>query len=276
MTYETITVKPISPVLGAEISGVDLREPLGNQTFAEIHQALMEHLVVFFRDQDIDWEQHKAFGRRFGPLHIHPTAPSPEGHPEILVIHADENSKTIAGENWHSDVTCDAEPPMGSILHLHEVPSPGGDTMFANMYAAYEALSAPIKSLLDGLNARHESRHVHRGRLGIKGKMRDGVDTYPESVHPVVRTHPETGRKALFVNENFTTRIEELKPAESKALLEFLYRHIATPEFHCRFHWQPKSIAFWDNRSTQHRALWDYYPQTRHGYRVTVAGDRPY
>ena len=275
MTYETITVAPISPVLGAEISGVDLRQPLDNQAYAEIHQALLDHQVIFFRDQDIDWDQHKAFGRRFGELHIHPTSPPPEGHPEILVIHADENSKTIAGENWHSDVTCDAEPPMGSILHLHEVPSPGGDTMFANMYAAYDALSEPMKALLDGLHAKHESRHVHRGRLGNSGKMRDGVDAYPESIHPVVRTHPETGRKALFVNANFTTGIEELKKAEGKALLEFLYRHTETPEFHCRFHWQPKSIAFWDNRCTQHRALWDYFPQTRHGYRVTVSGDRP-
>ena len=276
MTYETITVTPISPVIGAEISGIDLRQPLGNQAFAEIHRALLEHLVIFFRDQDIDWEQHKAFGRRFGALHIHPTAPAPEGHPEILVIHADENSKTIAGENWHSDVSCDAEPPMGSILHLHQVPSPGGDTMFANMYAAYDALSDAMKSLLDGLHARHESRHVHLGRLGNKGQMRDGADAYPESVHPVVRTHPETGRKALYVNENFTTRIEELKPAESRALLEFLYRHTETPEFHCRFHWRPKSIAYWDNRCAQHRALWDYFPQTRHGYRVTVAGTRPH
>ncbi|MAI46092.1 MAG: taurine dioxygenase [Hyphomicrobiaceae bacterium TMED74] len=267
--YETIQVEPLNPVIGAEISGVDLRQPLGNQTYQEIHDALSDHLVVFFRDQDIDWEQQKAFGRSFGELHIHPTAPKPEGHPEILVIKADGESKAIAGNRWHSDVSCDAEPPMGSILHMHELPPSGGDTMFANMYAAYEALSEPMKDFLSGLSAWHESEHVLRGTLGMEAK------DYPRSLHPVVRTHPVTKRKCLFVNSGFTTRIDGLAEKESRALLDMLFDHVRTPEFHCRFRWQPKSIAFWDNRCAQHYALWDYFPKKRLGYRVTVCGDRP-
>ena len=272
MKYETITVAPLSPMIGAEISGVDLTRPLGNQTFQEIHQALLDHLVIFFRDQDIDLEQQKSFGRRFGRLHIHPTAPSPQGHPEILVIKADESSKAIAGNRWHSDVSCDAEPPMGSILHMRQLPPSGGDTMFANMYAAYEALSAPMRAFLGGLQAWHESEQVHRGKLGHQ--LADGK-VYPKALHPVVRTHPETGRKALFVNSGFTTRIDGLGEKESRALLDMLFDHVRTPEFQCRFRWREKSLAFWDNRSTQHYALWDYFPHSRLGYRVTVCGTKP-
>jgi taurine dioxygenase len=276
MSYETIEVEPLSPVIGAEISGVDLSEPLGNQAFQEIHDALMEHLVVFFRDQDMTLDEHKAFGRMFGELHIHPTAKAPKGHPEIITIHADETSKFVAGMKWHSDVSCDEEPPMGSILHLHRIPAVGGDTMFASMYAAYDALSDPIKALIADMKAWNESAPVHRDRFGAKGKLRDGEDVFPQALHPIVRTHPVTGRKGLFVNENFTTRIEGLKKHESDAILRMLYEHIATPEFHCRFRWREKSVAFWDNRCAQHRTVWDYHPEVRHGYRVTVAGDRPF
>lgn len=275
MDYETIEVKPLSPIIGAEIGGVDISKPLGNQTFQEIHDALMAHQVIFFRDQEMNLDEHKAFGRLFGELHIHPAARETAGHPEVLTIHADERSKVVAGMKWHSDVSCDSEPPMGSILHLHQIPEVGGDTMFASMYAAYDALSEPVKEFIGGLQAWHESAHVHRDRLGHKGTLRDGDDSYPTSLHPVVRSHPVTGRKCLFVNENFTTRIEGLRPPESAALLKMLYDHIATPEFHCRFAWREKSVAFWDNRCAQHRTVWDYYPNVRHGYRVTVAGDRP-
>ncbi len=276
MAYETITVAPLSPNIGAEISGVNLAEQLGNQTFAEIHDALMEHQVVFFRDQELTLEQHKAFGRLFGALHIHPAMPGPEGHPEILVVHADENSKYVAGQGWHTDVSADEEPPMGSILHLHEVPKIGGDTMFASMYAAYEALSDTMKTFLGGLRAHHESEHVHsRGYVGRTGALRDGENAYPAALHPIVRTHPVTGRKGLYVNSGFTTRIEGLARNESRAILDFLFRHIETPEFHCRFSWRDNSIAFWDNRCVQHRALWDYRPHVRSGHRVTVKGDRP-
>ena len=276
MTYETIAVQPLNPTIGAEIDGVDLSKPLSKQTFEEVHEALMQHQVIFFRDQEMTLDEHKAFGRLFGELHIHPAAKKTEGHPEVLTIHADERSKVIAGMRWHSDVSCDKEPPMGSILHLHEIPESGGDTMFASMYAAYDSLSEPVKGFIGGLEAWHESAHVHRDRLGHKGELRDGKDSYPVSLHPIVRTHPVTQRKTLFVNENFTTRIDGLEPRESEAILKMLYDHIAKPEFHCRFTWRERSVAFWDNRCAQHRVVWDYYPQVRHGYRVTVAGDKPY
>ena len=276
MSYETIEVEPLSPVIGAEISGVGISKPLGNQTFQEVHDALMKHQVIFFRDQDMTLNEHKAFGRLFGELHIHPTEKAPEGHPEIITIHADDKSKVVAGMKWHSDVSCDLEPPMGSILHLHTIPEAGGDTMFASGYAAYDALSDPIKELITGLKAWNESAPVHRDRFGASGKLRDGENAFPEALHPIVRTHPVTRRKALFVNENFTTRIEGLGKIESDAMLKMLFDHIAMPEFQCRFRWREKSVAFWDNRCAQHRTVWDYYPQVRHGYRVTIAGDKPF
>lgn len=274
MAYDKISVRPLTPVIGAEIGGVDLTQPLGQAEVQEIHEALMTHQVVFFRDQAMDLDQHKAFGRNFGELHIHPASPGPEGHPEILIIHADENSKRIAGHGWHSDVSCDEEPPMGSILHLHETPESGGDTMFSSMYAAYDALSESMKGFLEGLTARHASEHQYRGRYGKDEQLRDGA--YPESIHPVVRTHPVTRRKGLYVNSGFTRQIMELNRTEGKALLEFLFEHIRTPEFHCRFQWENNSVAFWDNRCVQHHALWDYYPKVRSGFRVTLKGDKPF
>jgi taurine dioxygenase len=274
MGYQTIDVRKLTPIIGAEIFGVDLSRELGNQQFQEIHDALMDNLVVFFRDQTLTPEQHKDFGRRFGRLHVHPAAPGLlEGHPEILVVKANEKSKHVAGEEWHSDVSCEDEPPMGSILHLHEVPADGGgDTLFASMYAAFEALSAPMQRLLEGMTAIHDGERVFRGRYGVDDRGRE----FPRAEHPMVRTHPVTGRKALFVNRWFTARIPQLKPQESSALLEMLYRHTETPEFHCRFKWQAGSIAFWDNRCAQHHAIWDYYPQRRYGHRVTIRGDKPF
>jgi taurine dioxygenase len=273
MGYQTIEVRKLTPIIGAEIFGADLSKTLGNQQYEEIHLALMENLVIFFRDQTISVDQQKDFGRRFGKLHIHPAAPKGlEQHPEILVIRADEKSKRVAGEEWHSDVSCDPEPPMGSILYLTTVPPDGGgDTMFANMYRAYETLSEPLRKMLEGLTAVHDGEHVYRGRYGMKDEGR----VFPRSEHPVIRTHPVTGKKLLFVNRGFTTRIVQLKRDESAAILEMLYRHIETPELHCRFKWQPNSIAFWDNRCVQHHALWDYYPAKRYGHRVTICGDKP-
>jgi taurine dioxygenase len=275
MTYATLELRKLTPTIGAEILGVDLAKPLGNQQFQEVHDALMESLVVFFRDQTLTPEQHKDLGRRFGKLHVHPNAPQPvAGHPEILVVKADESSKRVAGEDWHSDVSCDAEPPMGSILYMMETPANGGgDTLFASMYAAYDALSAPMKKLLEGCTPVHDSSKAHTYRF----KAVDRPDMqFPRAEHPVIRTHPVTGRKALFVNRGFTTRIPELERHESSAPLEMLFRHVETPEFHCRFKWRPGSIAFWDNRCAQHHALWDYYPQRRHGHRVTICGDKPF
>jgi taurine dioxygenase len=274
MAYQAIQVQKLTPIIGAEIHGVDLaQQPLDPRTFKEIHEALTENQVIFFRDQHLTVDQHKAFGRLFGDLVVHPAAPGlVDGHPEILVIHADEKSKHVAGENWHTDVSCDPTPPMGSILYMHELPPVGGDTLFASMYAAYEGLSEPMKRFLEPLTAIHDGEHVYRGRYGVDetGKV------YPKAEHPVVRTHPVSGRKALYVNRGFTTRITQLKRPESAALLELLYQHIETPEYQCRFRWQVNSIAFWDNRCVQHHAMWDYFPQRRHGHRVTIKGDKPF
>jgi taurine dioxygenase len=273
MPYASIQVEKLTPHTGAEIRGVDLSQPLDEATFKEVHAALIDNGVIFFRDQHLTPEQQKAFGRLFGELHLHPAAPALlEGHPEILVIHADESSKHVAGENWHSDVSCDLEPPLGSILYMYELPPVGGDTLFASMYAAWEALSEPMKRFLEPLTARHEGEHVYRGRYGVN----DTGKVFPRAEHPVIRTHPVSGRKALFVNGGFTTRVTQLARPESDALLQFLFRHVETPEFHCRFRWQVNSVAFWDNRCVQHHAMWDYYPQRRHGHRVTIKGDRPF
>jgi len=270
-----IRITPTTPVIGAEVENFEMSGTMNQTQFDHIHDALMTHQVLFFRDQEMTLEQHKEFARQFGDLHIHPGIPGPDGHPDVIQIHADATSTRIAGEDWHSDVSCDDEPPMGSILHMHTVPESGGDTLFASMYAAYEALSEPMQTMLRGLTARHSGEAAYRGRYDY----RDVDDTdydYPNNDHPVVRTHPVTKRKGLFVNRIFTTHINGVSAAESDALLQFLFNHIQKPEFQVRFRWQPGSVAFWDNRAVQHYAIWDYFPETRSGFRVTVAGDRPY
>jgi taurine dioxygenase len=274
MAYRTIEVRKSSPNIGAEIYGVDLSKPLGEEQFREVHTALMDHLVIFFRDQSMSPERQKELGGWFGKLHVHPAAPGVlPGHPEIFVIKADESSTFIAGEDWHSDVSCEAEPPMGTMLYLTTVPPDGGgDTLFANMYLALERLSAPVRTLIEGMTAIHDGEPLYRGRYGND----DAGKVYPRAEHPVVRTHPVTGKKALFVNRFFTTRLVGLSRNESDAILQMLFRHIETPEFNVRFRWQPGSVAFWDNRCTQHHALWDYYPHKRYGHRVTICGDRPF
>ena len=274
MSSNPITIQPLTPVIGAEVRGVDLSQPLDDAGYRRVHDALLQHQVIFFRDQALDLEQLEAFGRRFGELHLHPTQPGVEGHPALIKVHVDATSEVYAGKMWHSDVSSDAEPPMGSILHLHEVPPSGGDTLFSSMYAAFDGLSTPMQAWLSGLEALHETRQNLIRAYGAKAKdLRE--DVYPEAVHPVVCTHPETGRKSLFVNESFTTHIAGLVCAESHAVLQFLYRHIASPKFQCRFAWRKNSIAFWDNRCVQHLAIWDYYPHTRSGHRVTLAGSSP-
>lgn len=270
MPYDLLDVRPMTKRIGAEIFGVDLSEPLGNQAFSDIHAALMEHQVIFFRDQPLTHDAHKAFGRAFGDLAIHSGVKGLDDHPEVVAIHADGNSKFVAGENWHSDLSCDPEPPMGSILAMHTLPDHGGDTLFASMYAAYDALSPTMKAFLDPLTAVHDGNHVY------KAIFPDSTKTYPCNSHPVIRTHPVTGRKLLFVNSSYTTRINELAKDESDALLAFLYQHVKNPNFQVRFRWQQHSVAFWDNRCTQHFAVWDYFPDVRSGYRVTVAGDKPF
>lgn len=274
MSYATFQVTPVTPRIGAEIAGIDLTATLTNRQVEDLHTALAEHQVLFFRDQKLSLDQQKTLGRHFGPLHIHPNTPGPEGHPEILPIHADAYAKRAAGETWHSDVSCDVEPPLGSILYLHTVPPTGGDTIFASQYAAYDALSAAFKAFLEGLTALHSGDRSYRRTNRLLG-IDDRDRVFPEAVHPVVRTHPVTKRKALFVNENFTVKINELSDEESRAVLAFLYAHSTKPAFQVRFKWRPHSVAFWDNRAVQHIAMWDYFPLTRSGYRVTIKGDRP-
>jgi taurine dioxygenase len=271
--YQTLTVDKLTPIIGAELGGIDLSKPLPEGQLDEIHRALAENLVIFFRDQHISKEQHLAFGRNFGGLHIHPAAPHEPDMPEMMIIHADRNSPRANGEGWHSDVSCDIEPPMGSMLYIRTCPPHGGDTLFASMYAAYEALSDRMKAYLDGLTALHDSDHVYRGTYANYG-VADKPE-YPRANHPVVRTHPVTGRKALYVNRGFTTCINGIPRDESDGILSYLFAHMENPIFQCRFRWRENSIAFWDNRCAQHRAMWDYWPHTRSGNRVTIAGDKP-
>jgi taurine dioxygenase len=270
MTTQSIDVKPMTRRIGAEIFGVDLGKPLGNHEFQQIHDALVRHQVIFFRDQDLTHDAHKEFGRRFGPLAIHSGVPGLADHPEIVAIHADSNSKFVAGESWHSDLTADPEPPMGSILYMKIAPENGGDTLFASMIAAYDALSDKMKAYLDGMTAVHDANHVYKAIFPEIDRQ------YPCSTHPVVRTHPVSGRKLIFVNPSYTTHIVGVPKGESAAILGYLYQHCANPDFHVRFRWRPGSVAFWDNRSTWHQAVWDYFPDTRSGFRVTVAGDKPF
>ena len=266
---------PYSPNLGAEIRGVRLADGVSDAQFSEIHKAFLEFRVLFFKDQiEIPPQQQIDFAKRFGPLHAHPAAPTMVGYPEIFEIHTHEKSSIANGEFWHTDVSCDEEPPLGTMLQLHLLPSCGGDTLFSDMYGAYEKLSRPIKDMLSGLTASHESEHVYRGRYSDRGR-RDSEIQFPIASHPVIRTHPETGRKALFVNRTFTRRINELSEFESDTLLEMLFKQGEHIDFQIRFRWSKYDMAFWDNRCCMHHALWDYWPEERKGRRVTVKGDRP-
>lgn len=275
MHYETIGVTPVTPYIGADVDGIDLTSPLSNHQVHELEQALLDYQVLFFRDQPLDIERHKALGRCFGDLHIHPNTPGPEGHPEVLPIHADANSKRVAGEVWHSDVSCDEEPPLGSILYLHTVPPIGGDTLFASQFAAYEALSPRLRSYLEGLTATHSGEQYYRSTNILEGRDNSGK-IFPKASHPIIRTHPASRRKALYVNRAFTAHIDGLPKEESRAILDYLFEHGTREEFQVRFRWKAHSVAFWDNRSVQHLAIWDYYPQVRSGRRVTIKGDRPF
>ena len=262
-TRGTLSVRRLSPHIGGEISGIDLTQPVSDEQIADIYAALVEHGVIFFRDQNIDLETQVAFGRRFGKLHIHSGMKGlDDRYPEVRPIHAGPESKHIAGEDWHTDLSCDPIPPMGSILHVYELPALGGDTCWASMYAAYDALSPRMKTYLGGLTATHDGTRIF------------GPGT-PVSVHPVVAKHPDTGRKLLYVNRGFTSHINDVSPEESTALLTYLYAHLEKPHFHVRFVWAQHSIAFWDNRCTQHLAVWDYFPQTRNGYRGQIEGTQP-
>ena len=254
-TFEHIVATPFAPNLGAEITGVDLSQTISEAEFSEIEAAFLAYQVLFFKDQkEIPPQVHIDLGKRFGPLHSHPAAPTMAGYPEIFEIHATRHSKVANGEFWHSDVSCDEEPPLGTMLQIHILPPCGGDTMFSNMYAAYDALSDAMKTFLDGLSATHASEHIYRGRYADRGQ-KDSDIAFPSASHPVVRTHPQTGRKALFVNRTFTTRINELSEEESNAVLKMLFEHAESIQFQIRFRWSKNDMAFWDNRCCMHRAI---------------------
>ena len=281
MQYKRIQVSPIAGACGAEIMGVDLSKELDDETFGEIKKAFTDHLVIFFRDQNINEEQHKAFGRRFGTLNIHPRYLPLEGHPEIFPIRKDPEHKENVGGVWHSDLTHLPAPPLGSILYALEVPPVGGDTMFASQYLAYEALSDGMKEMLDGMTAVHDNR-IQSNKVAAErnaarsSKLRqDNQEDEPECEHPVVITHPDSGRKALFVNIIRTHRFSGMTEDESRALIKYLCDHATRPEFTCRFRWRKGSIAFWDNRAVMHYALNDYHGHRRYMNRVTVNGTRP-
>ncbi|MFZ3035299.1 MAG: TauD/TfdA family dioxygenase [Parvibaculum sp.] len=276
-----LEIQPISGALGAEVSGIDLSEYLSNETFDAIHQAFLDHQVIFFRDQKITHEQHKAFGRRFGSLNIHPYVKGMDGHPEIMQIIKEPGDRLNFGGGWHSDMSFLEEPALGSILYAREVPTFGGDTLWANQYLAYETLSDGMKEMLDRLKAVHTAKgeYSERGPSAQKRSSMDvktADDDVPSYEHPVVRTHPETGRKALYVNPAFTEKFVGMTRRESLPLLRFLFDHCTQEGLTCRFRWSPDALAFWDNRCTQHFALNDYQGHRRHMERVTVNGDKPF
>lgn len=271
-------IRPVAGALGAEIHGVDLTRALSAGTVAEIRQALLDHLVIFFRDQDITPEHHLAFGRRFGEVLEYPLIKGLEGYPEIMRVVKLEHEKLNFGGLWHSDTTYLERPPMGSILVARELPPHGGDTIFANMYMAYETLSKTLKQMLGALTGISVSNlpkvtATRDERARVSG--RPAPEKVLKASHPVVRTHPETGRKLLYVNGGHTLKFDGMSEEESAPLLEYLFAHQTRPEFTCRFQWRPGSIAFWDNRCTQHLPVNDYHGYKRVMHRITLAGEKP-
>jgi len=273
----SFNIKPFAPNLGAVITNVNLSNDINDAELKGIRDAFHKFQVLFFQNQsEISPENHIKLGRCFGDLHIHPAAPKMKNYPQIFEINTDKNSKIANGaEDFHSDVSCDIEPPLGTMLQLHVLPECGGDTMFANMYMAFEALSNPMQKFLSDLKASHESEHFYRGRYKAESNGESKTE-YPSAIHPVIRTHPETGKKAIFVNKFFTTRILGLEPQESKFILDFLFSHIEKTEFQIRYRWNKNDMAFWDNRCTLHKAIWDYHPMERKGRRVTIKGTIPF
>ena len=277
-----IEVRPIATALGAEIHGVDISRPLDDETVAAIRRALLDHLVIFFRDQELTPDEHKAFAAQFGPLQIDEFVAGMAGHPEIMeVIKEAGDEKNFAGR-WHADVTFQEAPALGAVLYALEVPTVGGDTMFANTSLAYDALSGGMKTMLDGLTAVHCAYPAYHPSWMDEANARNDGMRYTANDprdytagHPVVRTHPETGRKGLFVNGSYTIRFTDMTVDESRPLLEYLYAHMTRPEFTCRFSWTPGSVAFWDNRCSHHCPIDDYSGARRAMHRVTIAGDVP-
>jgi taurine dioxygenase len=287
-TNRRIDVKPLAGGLGAEISGVDLRT-IDDETFAEVYDAWLEHLVVFFREQKLSPEEYIAFSKRFGDIHHHPFIKGMPEYPDILEIIKEEGDTRAFGETWHTDQMFNPKPAKATLLYAKETPAFGGDTMFANMYLAYEHLSEPMKAMLRDVKtwntgnrkklhetdaSRGEMSGSYKGNAKMAEKVRDPGDLVTECAHPLVRTHPETGKKGLYIG-NHTQTLHGMKPLEARPIVEYLMQHAVHPEFTCRFRWQPGSMAIWDNRCTQHRALNDYHGQRRRMHRITIKGDEP-
>jgi alpha-ketoglutarate-dependent taurine dioxygenase len=287
-TSVQLDIAPLSGTIGAEIRDIDLHQPLDPETLGAVRQALLDYKVIFFPGQHLSPEEHKDFARAFGEITVaHPVIPGLEEHKEVFEIDYTKARNLVGGrgseyndrEKWHTDVTFVETPPLGSILNAIVIPEAGGDTLWADTQAAYEGLSAPIRTLVDGLTAVHDGTRSFGELLRAVGKGEWDGDTFTELVqveHPVVRTHPETGRRNLFVNPGFTVRIKELTVRESVALLQFLYQHMTTPEYVVRYRWEEGDLGFWDNRTTMHYAVGDYGDAHRVIQRVTIRGDRPY
>ena len=270
-------IEPIGRTIGAEIHGLDLARPLDPACFAALEAALIEHKVIYARDQQLTSAQHVAIGRLFGELEVHPFRPEGE-FPEIMVLDNHKDNPVLSTDVWHSDTTFRECPTKYSILRCLIIPPTGGDTLWADMCAAYEALSAPVRRLIDGLKAVHDFKNfraLYGDSKEDRERLRRMEELYPNPVHPVVRTHPVSGKKAIYVNPQFTLRIEGLAADESEAILRLLYEQAKVPEYQFRLRWKPATIVFWDNRSTQHYAANDYYPERRKMERVAVVGDQP-
>jgi alpha-ketoglutarate-dependent taurine dioxygenase len=274
--YRHLRVSPVAGALGAEVQGVDLARPLAPEVVGEIRQALLAHLVIFFPRQQLGLAELLAFAERFGRPTEYPQMKGLPGYPHVIAVTKLEHERVNFGGVWHSDTTYLERPPLGSVLYAVEVPPYGGDTLFANQYLAYETLSEGLKKTLDGLvgvnsSAKAEISRTREDRLreaGLELKVLVGI-------HPVVRTHPETGRRALYVNAAHTTHFQGWTMEESQPLLDYLFAHQVRPEFTCRFRWEPGSLAFWDNRCAQHNPINDYHGFRRVMHRVTLAGDLP-
>ena len=277
MTYKHISIQPRTVAIGADVNDVDLAS-LNDETFLEIKHALHKHLVLFFHGQELGEEQHMALASRLGEMEVHEVFTPLDGHPEISVLEHDKDRPPIS-DSWHSDVTYRSDPSMASVLYARTIPPNGGDTLWRSAYAAYEALSKPLQSFLDGLHAEHDFLQAYAGYLrqqpdGLEKIQQAQINT-PPVIHPLIVVHPITKKKLLYVNPTFTSRIMELSPAESDAMLKMLFNHFNEPEFHVRFKWRENDLVIWDNRATQHYATGDYYPEYRRMHRITVGGDTP-
>jgi len=281
MRNASLEIQPIAGALGAEIGGVDLAEDLCDQMISEIRQALLDHCVIFFRDQDLDVDRHKAFVRRFGEIFIHPNFRGTQADPEVVNVVRNPGDARIVGEKWHHDTTMVEEPPMGAVFYAIEVPEYGGDTLFANQYLAFETLSRGLQSTLRGLTGVHSARDAYSPKMQKVHDLFAGMTVHTSDdanrvqLHPAVRVNPETGREALYVNQQYTVGLHEWWPTEDRVLLDFLFAHATQDSFTCRWRWAVGDVAFWDNRVVQHMAMGDVSGHRRAMHRTTVAGEVP-